>query len=180
MTCPLSHLGPVPVGGRLRNPESASCTGSVLGHHRCDRQVCPPKRDQWRLTPGTSEHDLTWRQGLYGGQVKMRSLVVPWQGAIRTRRGTRTEKPPNVAAKVPATTRVGESPGTDSLAASGEPQPCQTLASRFWPPERGHRPRDTAGNPQRPRNGHPDASGVLQCNLYGSPHVAACRQTSYN
>lgn len=44
----------------------------------------------------------------------MRSLVVPWQGVIQTRRGTRTEKPPHkrqgMAAKVPATTRAGGEP----------------------------------------------------------------------
>ena len=44
----------------------------------------------------------------------MRSLLVPWQGATQTRRGTRTQKPPHkrqgMAAKVPATTRAGGEP----------------------------------------------------------------------
>lgn len=40
----------------------------------------PPKKICAVLPPGTSERDLTWRQGLYGSQVKMRSLLVPYSG----------------------------------------------------------------------------------------------------
>lgn len=103
------------------------------------------------LAPSTSEGDLTWRQGLYGRQVKMRSLRAPYSSVTSVLELARGHSD-NGAQRENTTKMWKERPRCQSPpAVGGEARnrpprglrghyPCQAPTSDSWPPERGHRP----------------------------------------